>query len=189
MKYFKKLNSILADIEASYKSKILPPNKAISKIIDLIICQAKKGNKIILIGNGGSASIASHIATDFLKNANIPALAFADSSLITCISNDFGYEHVFEKPIEAFSERGDILFAISSSGMSKNILMATKMAIQKGCLIVTLSGFKKSNPLRKMGNINLYIPSGSYGYVEIIHLIICHLIVDYVKRKRQIQDR
>ena len=138
---------------------------------------------MILIGNGGSASIASHIATDFLKNAEIPALAFNDSSLITCLSNDLGYEYVFQKPLEMLAKKGDILFSISSSGKSENILNAVKEAKSKGCFLITCSGFNKKNPLRKLGDINFYIPSYAYGYVEIAHLVICHSVVDKIIEK------
>lgn len=179
MNYFKELTSYFSKIVVTdSKGKVFPFNKAIQRIISLILTQQKRGNKVILIGNGGSASIASHISTDFLKNARIASLAFNDSSLITCLSNDLGYEYVFTKPIEMLSKKGDILFSISSSGISKNILNATLKAKQTGCLIITLSGFTKDNPLRKIGEINFYAPSNSYGYVEITHLAICHCIAD-----------
>lgn len=184
MNYFSELRNILFKIEVNdYKDKPISPERAISKITNLIIAKSKQGNKIIFIGNGGSASIASHIATDFLKNARIPALAFNDSSLITCISNDLGYEYVFQKPIEMLSKSGDILFAISSSGKSKNILNATIKAKNKNCFVITLSGFNKNNPLRHLGDINFYLPSASYGYVEISHLAICHCIVDKIMKR------
>lgn len=182
--YFKDLRNLFLNIEVSdVRGKILSLDKAIVKIMDLIIRQSKKRNKVVLIGNGGSASIASHISTDFVKNAKISAIAFNDPSLITCLSNDLGYEYVFQRPIEMLAKKGDILFSISSSGSSKNILNATKAAKKKGCFLVTLSGFSGRNPLRKMGDINFYLPSSSYGYVEIIHLTICHYIVDKIVEK------
>jgi D-sedoheptulose 7-phosphate isomerase len=181
--YFKILEGVFSKTKVSYeKGKPVSLGAAVARVINLIIRQKNKGNKIIFIGNGGSASIASNIATDFLKNALIPAIAFNDASLITCISNDLGFEHVFQQPIEILSRRGDILFSISSSGKSKNILNASKAAKKKGLFLVTLSGFSKGNPLRKLGNINFYVPSFSYGYVEIIHMAICHNIVDKIMR-------
>lgn len=179
--YFQDFKNVFLKIEVSdSKGKAMLLDRAIVKIINLIIRQHRRGNKIILIGNGGSASISSHIATDFLKNAKIRALAFNDASLITCLSNDLGYEHVFRKPLEILSKRGDILFSISSSGESRNILQAAKEAKKKGCFIISLSGFSKANTLRKTGDVNFYFPSNSYGYVEIAHLIICHNIVDRI---------
>lgn len=179
--YIKELRDSLLKMQISdEKGKPLAGEHTISKIIDLIITQNSKGNKIIFVGNGGSASISSHMATDLLKNAKIPAITFNDPSLITCLSNDLGYEYVFQKPIEMLAKKGDILFSISSSGMSKNILNATKEAKNKGCFVVTLSGFNRKNPLKNLGDINFYVPSNSYGYVEIAHLAICHYIVDKI---------
>jgi D-sedoheptulose 7-phosphate isomerase len=150
------------------------------KACELIASQHSKGNKLMFVGNGGSAAIASHMAIDFWKNGRIKAAAFNDPSLLTCIANDYGYEHVFEKPIEMFAEKGDLLCAISSSGNSKNILNAADMALKKSCTVITLSGFNEKNPLRSKGDINFYVPSKIYGIVEVVHQHICHLILDTI---------
>ncbi len=171
-------------IATNTEGVVLALDEALENSIKMIIKQAKAGGKLILIGNGASASIASHMATDFWKNAGIRALAFNDSSLLTCISNDYGYEHVFEKPIEMFADSGDVLFAISSSGKSENIIRGAQMACLKKCRVITLSGFNKNNTLRSLGNMNLYVPSSSYGHVEIIHTAICHCILDIIMIKR-----
>jgi len=184
MKYFAELNKALSEMEVSQSNgKSISLDNALSKITKLIKKCKTGNNKIILVGNGGSASIASHIATDFLKNANVAALCFNDSSLLTCLSNDLGYEQVFKKPISMLAQKGDIVFTISSSGKSENILNAAFKARDKKCFLVTLSGFKKDNPLRSIGDLNFYIPSNSYGYVEIAHLTICHHIVDMLTEK------
>lgn len=138
--------------------------------------------KVLFIGNGGSAGIASHMAIDFWKNGGIKAIAFNDSSLLTCLSNDYGYEHVFAKPIEMFAEAGDLLVAISSSGKSKNILNAVESAKKKKCKIITLSGFKDDNPLKSKGDVNFYVPSLTYGSVEVLHQFICHYILDILMK-------
>lgn len=143
---------------------------------------ARSRRKVFFIGNGGSAAIASHMAVDLWKNAGIPALAFNDSSLLTCLSNDLGYENVFKKPLEFFAKKGDLLFAISSSGVSRNILEGVKAAKLKGCKIVTLSGFEAKNPLSRLGNYNFYVPSHRYGPVEVMHQYICHFILDTIMR-------
>lgn len=148
-------------------------NEALSMIRD---CGARKG-KLLFIGNGGSAAIASHQAVDFWKNARIKALAFNDASLLTCISNDCGYENVFAEPLKMFAESQDLLIAISSSGKSVNILRAVEYARSAGCKILTLSGFEHDNPLRSLGDWNVYVPSGSYGIVEVSHLAVLHSIL------------
>ena len=137
------------------------------------------GGKIIFAGNGGSAGIASHMATDYSKNGGLRAWAMNDGSMLTCLANDYGYEHVFAKQIEFHGRQGDMLVAISSSGGSANILGAVTAARKLGCTVLTLSGFKPENPLRKTGDMNLYLDSGAYGYVEIGHLALCHAILDY----------
>jgi len=181
---FPELTNLLSGIETTdFARKELDLHKGILQVTKLISRQSQKGNKVIFVGNGGSASIASHMSTDFLKNLKIPSLVFSDASLITCVSNDLGYENVFSLPIEGLAKKRDILFAISSSGKSKNILNAASSAKRKGCFVVSLSGFSRRNPLRGMGNINFYAPSSSYGAVEIAHLALCHAIVDALYKK------
>lgn len=134
--------------------------------------------RIFLIGNGGSAAIASHIAVDLSKNKGIPAQAFNDASTLTCLANDYGYSHVFEKALLlARIRKYDTLIAISSSGQSSNILKGCEMAEMQEANIITLSGFKPDNPLRAMGDVSFYVPSDSYGIVEITHLAILHSMV------------
>lgn len=139
---------------------------------------ADAGGKLIFAGNGGSAGIASHMATDYSKNGGLRAWAMNDGSMLTCLANDFGYEHVFAKQIEFHGRPGDLLVAISSSGQSPNILAAVKAARSLDCTVLTLSGFAPDNPLRRSGDMNLYLGSSVYGYVEIGHLALCHAILD-----------
>lgn len=176
---FPELSNVLSSIEATdLRQKPVNCLKAMHQVVKIVSEYAKKGNKVMVVGNGGSASIASHVVTDFVKNLKIPAIAFNDGSLLTCLSNDLGYAKVFSAPIGVLAKGGDILFAISSSGKSKNILNAVSEAKRKGCFVVTFSGFLAANSLRKTGNINFYVPSSAYGAVEIAHLAICHAIVD-----------
>lgn len=143
------------------------------------------GNTVMFIGNGGSASIASHQAIDYLKNGNIRALALNDSAALTCLSNDCGYAEVFAKQIEKHGRDGDMLVAISSSGQSDNILQAVEAARTKGMSVVTFSGFNPDNPLRAMGDVNFYVDSDQYGFVELAHLTLIHAILDvYVIARR-----
>src|SRR5271156_2379328 len=111
------------------------------------------GNKIIFIGNGGSAGIASHLAIDFSKNGGLRAMAFNDPAALTCLGNDLGYEQVFAKQLELHLRSGDLLVAISSSGRSPNILNAVAVARSGGCRVATLSGFSADNELRRAGDL------------------------------------
>lgn len=170
--------------EAGIAGKVQGLFQGIEESCRLIKLVEDSGRKVIFIGNGGSAAIASHMAIDFWKNGGIKATAFNDSSLLTCIGNDYGYEHVFEKPIEMFAEAGDLLVAISSSGRSANILNGVKAAKNRGCKIITLSGFKNDNPLRTLGDVNYYVPSNEYGPVEVIHQFICHYMLDITLKNK-----
>jgi len=174
---FKSIND--AEIKDNFEHSI-EFDFGIQKIIELIKSQIKLNKKVIFIGNGGSSAIASHGTLDFWKNANIRAINFNDSSLLTCIGNDYGFLKTFEKPIEIFAEYGDVLIAISSSGQSENILFGVEKAKEIGCKVITLSGFNKDNLLREKGDFNIYIPSDQYGIVELSHQIIIHMISDII---------
>ena len=136
--------------------------------------------KVMFVGNGGSAAIASHMAIDFSKNGGFNALAFNDGAALTCLANDFGYDKVFAKQLERFGWPEDLLFAVSSSGNSENILEAARMARTCEVTVVTLSGFGSDNALRALGDLNFYLPDRRYGFVEIGHLAVCHAVLDMV---------
>ncbi len=159
---------------------------AVEKIVVLLTNVQQQNKKVMMIGNGGSAGICSHMAVDYWKNGKIRATAFNDTSLLTCLSNDIGFEEVFSKSIEMFADAGDVTFCISSSGKSKNILNGAAASKNKKCTTVTFSGFEESNPLRKMGDFNFYVPAFSYGFVELIHNLIIHHILD---QKMYVNDR
>jgi len=156
----------------------LDRDETITKVIELMRNGSVNGNKIIFVGNGGSASIASHMAIDYSKNGRLPAVSFNDGAALTCIGNDLGYENVFSEQIKLHAKQDDLLIAISSSGASQNILNALMQARAVGCNIITMSGFSEENPLRQLGDINWYVPSSEYGFVEITHLTLCHAILD-----------
>ena len=166
-----------AQVTDSEQSNV-DPVLAVDQIIDWLHEVRDARNKNIFIGNGGSAAIASHMAIDYSKNGRLPSLAYNDGAALTCMSNDLGYENVFAEQIFLHARAGDLLFAISSSGASPNMIAAVKQAIEVGCRVVTLSGFREDNPLRQFGDLNWYIKSPEYGFVEISHLVICHAILD-----------
>jgi len=179
--YFKNLAKLFSEIQVTdSKGRSVDLTGALEETIKMVLSLRDGNRKVMIIGNGGSAAIASHIAVDLWKNGGIRSTAFNDSSLLTCIGNDFGYPYVFSKPIEMFADKGDVLIAISSSGKSENILNGVKAARSKGCQVITMSGFKTDNPLRKVGELNYYVPSMSYGYVEIAHKTLCHCVVDVI---------
>jgi D-sedoheptulose 7-phosphate isomerase len=143
-----------------------------------LIFKKNKRNKIILAGNGASATISSHISVDLTKSAGITAINFNEPGLLTCFSNDYGYENWLKKALEFYSLPGDLLILISSSGNSKNIINAAKAAKRMQLNLITLSGFSKRNELQNKGTINFHVDSYNYNVVESVHLIILLQIVE-----------
>jgi D-sedoheptulose 7-phosphate isomerase len=179
--YFTTLAGLLTETAVTSGSgAVLETSDAVSQVMAQARSAHAAGSKLIFVGNGGSAAIASHMATDYSKNGDIRSLALNDSSMLTCLGNDLGYDRIFAKQIELHARPGDLVIAISSSGRSANILNAVSSARAAKCAVVTLSGFAPDNPLRRLGDINFYIASDRYGFVEIGHLTICHAILDFI---------
>lgn len=189
--YYSELDSFIQGVKVTDSSgEEVSLDQAANRIVEMIFDLPNAHNKLIFIGNGASATIASHQATDFWKNGGVRAVAFNDPALLTCVSNDYGYHDVFAKPIEMFADTGDILFAISSSGRSVNIINAVKSAAKKNLRVITLSGFKEDNPLRSLGDLNFYVPISEYSHVEIIHHSLCHFILEMViERKVAVEEK
>ncbi|MAF79753.1 phosphoheptose isomerase [bacterium] len=160
--------------------KEISKEEALKEIENTIKEVKANKKKLLFIGNGGSATIADHLAEDFSKMANIRGLSFNNGPLLTCLSNDYSFEEAFEKAIEIYADEGDVLFAISSSGKSPNILNGVKAAKSIGCKTITLSGFEEGNPLSQKGDINIYTPTASYGVAESSHSVILHAILDHI---------
>ena len=144
-----------------------------------------RGKKVVFAGNGGSAAIASHCAVDFTKNAKIRSVTFNEAGLITCLANDFGYERWLEKAVESYADEGDVAVLISSSGRSANMVRAGRAAQAKGLEIVTLTGFDEDNPLKRLGELNFWVPSRAYNIVEMTHhiwlLAVCDLVIGHAE--------
>jgi len=151
------------------------------EVRQLLVDTARLGGKVILVGNGGSAAMASHVAVDLTKNAKVRAVTFNEPDLITCFANDFGYERWLEKAIEHYGEAGDVLIAISSSGKSANILNACAAAArQQFAAVITFSGFSPDNPLRQLGQENFWVDSRAYNLVEMTHHFWLLALVDLI---------
>jgi D-sedoheptulose 7-phosphate isomerase len=173
-----------------YFSNLVKPNDEITeKLIQVrnLLLEVQNNNKKVLIfGNGGSAAIASHFSVDLTKNAGVRCFNFNEADLITCFANDYGFERWIEKAIDFYADEGDLLIVISSSGSSKNMINGVKAA-RNGNLssVITLSGFSKNNPLNQLGDVNLWIDSKAYNFIENIHQIWLLAVVDLVIGKRE----
>jgi D-sedoheptulose 7-phosphate isomerase len=172
-----------------FRSLVISSEEMIDDLLavkDALVLASKKGNKSIIVGNGGSAAIASHFAVDLTKNAKTRCVNFNESDLITCFANDYGYEHWVEKAVEFYGDDGDVFIGISSSGSSENILNGCLAARKKKfSKIITLSGMNSENPLRKLGDINLWVNSKAYNHIENIHQFWLLAIVDMVIGKSE----
>lgn len=167
-------NAIVTDISGQK----LPLELGLNEIVlTLKKCREDKGT-VYIVGNGGSAAIASHVVIDLLNMAAMKAMAMLDSAVVTCISNDYGYEQVYAKQICQFAVEKDVLIAISSSGNSKNILNAVNAARVCHTQVVTFSGFSEQNALRGVGDFNLWLNAKDYGQVEIGHAFVLHHLTD-----------
>lgn len=138
----------------------------------------KNMGSVYVIGNGGSAGVASHAVVDFVNVAKLRAFTLHEPALMTCMANDFGYENAFARMLAQMAKPGDVLIAISSSGSSKNIRNAAVQMKNSGGMVITLSGFAGDNPLRTLGDINIWLNSKNYGLVEIGHQFILHNLAD-----------
>ena len=151
---------------------------ATGQVVDRIRQVRISNGVVLLVGNGGSAAIASHMQNDISKAAGITALVFTEQPLLTALTNDDGYDAAFEFNTNQWAAQGDLMIAISSSGNSDNILRASRAALNAGASLVTMSGFKPDNQLRSLGEVNLYVASSSYGYVETAHAAVGHYLTD-----------
>jgi D-sedoheptulose 7-phosphate isomerase len=147
---------------------------------DIWLRTREQGGRVIFIGNGGSAGIASHLAIDLSKNASIPATCFSDASMMSCLANDYGFETWLAHALRVNARSGDCVVAISSSGRSKNILNAVVKAREMKLDVITLSGMNPDNPLRALGDVNYWIDSRSYNIVETAHQFWMMAAIDLI---------
>jgi D-sedoheptulose 7-phosphate isomerase len=168
--YFQAIANSVADVD----------QQLLDQAAKLIQQSQLNSGKIIFVGNGGSAAMASHLSVDLTKAANIRAINFNEADLITCFANDYGYEHWVARALEAYADEHDVVVLISSSGKSSNIINGVLQARKLGVPIITLSGFKSDNPLRNLGDVNFWCNSEAYNVVEMTHHIWLLAIVDYI---------
>lgn len=175
---FKDLAESIDVCKYSTQDSEMDENKALQLAFKMIALTRFQNGIVYVIGNGGSAGIASHFSADLIKSLQIPSQTFYDSNLMTCLSNDWGYENVFSYPLEKLLKPQDLLVAISSSGKSPNIVKAASVTLSRKASLITLSGFSEQNPLRKLGHLNFWVDRCDYGLVETSHFFLLHTIID-----------
>ncbi|HIL26043.1 MAG TPA: SIS domain-containing protein [Nitrospinaceae bacterium] len=168
---------------SDHEGNSLDCEKGIQENLGMLGNLKDRGGNLFLVGNGGSAGVVSHILTDFINVNKLNARTLHESSLLSCMSNDYGYENSFSEPLSTLAREKDLLIAVSSSGRSPNIHNAVKSIKKAGGEAITLSGFGEDNPLRSMGDLNIWLDSTSYGLVEIGHLFYLHYLSGHLKLK------
>lgn len=158
-------------------------DEGIQLLLDVFSKHKSEQSQLFFIGNGGSSAIASHMTADFMKNGGMNTYSLYDNAVTTCMGNDYGYEYIFSKPMEFLVRENDLVVAISSSGNSQNIVNAIETARNKNAEIITFTGFLPDNRVRRMGDVNLYVPCEKYGIVESIHNLILQQIVDMIMER------
>ena len=159
----------------------------IEKSINYIENSINSGGKIIFFGNGGSASDSQHLCAEFVgryKKDRSPLAAISlntDTSILTAVANDMGYEKVFERQIEALAKKEDIIFAISTSGNSKNVINAVVAGKKMGIKIIALTG-KKDSELSNLSDVSIKVPSDKVNHIQEMHIIIGHFICEIIEK-------
>ncbi len=161
---------------------------SIEKAINILATTFKAGNKILICGNGGSAADSQHFAAEFtgryeMERRPLPAIALTtDTSAITAISNDYSFDVIFSKQVEALGCAGDILLGISTSGNSSNVIKAIEIAHDKGMKIITLTGKDggKIANLLKDTDVNICVPVNRTARIQEVHLLVLHTICDAI---------
>jgi D-sedoheptulose 7-phosphate isomerase len=177
-------SDILEHIDVA--NKILALENDILRAGELCKAAILRGQKILIAGNGGSAADAQHIAAEFVgryekDRPSMPAIALTvDTSALTAISNDFGFEAIFSRQIEGLGQKGDVFIGISTSGNSKNIVKAVQTARQKGLNIILFLG-KDGGILRGQGDVELIVPSERTARIQEMHILIGHIICSFVE--------
>ncbi|OGN64791.1 MAG: hypothetical protein A2888_00015 [Chlamydiae bacterium RIFCSPLOWO2_01_FULL_28_7] len=173
-----KLGNVILKTVCSSNNEIIETDEAFSLFKHFI--ENTRGN-VYVIGNGGSAGIASHFCNDLIKALKIASNTLVDSNVLTCLANDYGYENCFSEALKVNMKRDDLLVAISSSGNSKNIINAVNVAKNKKVNVISLSGFLQNNLLRSLGTLNFWLDACDYGLVEMGHFFLLHTLVDCYK--------
>ena len=176
-----KIKLIYNKYEKEFLNSLKKKNFPIIFEIYLELKKISKTNKVIIYGNGAGQSIADHFAVDLNKVCKINTLSFQSSNYISCFSNDYGFDNWITKSIEKNYKFGDKIILISASGNSKNIIKAAKYCNKKKIKLITISGFKNKNKLKKMGSINLWFETDSFNVIESLQHYYLMMLVDLCK--------
>ena len=184
----KKISNFLYEYNKSFLKLATLDNLLKTQLVSLLklVKQIKKKNKkIIIVGNGGSAAIASHFSVDMTKVGGVRSINFNESDLLTCFANDYGYENWVKQALKFYADDGDLVILISASGNSKNMINAAKYINKSKKMLITLTGFNGKNLLSKYGKINFIVRSTNYNIIENIHQYWLLLLIDLMVKLKK----
>ena len=172
--YFKDLGNLLA-LNDKLMDQLIQCNHLFKKT-------DSKNGKVIIMGNGGSAAMSSHVTVDLTKNSQIRAVNFNEADLITCFANDYGYENWMKEALRFYSDRNDLVVLVSSSGSSANVVKAAKWSLENKLPVITFTGMDKNNPLKSINKagLNFWVDSKAYNHIEMVHHIWLLAVVDMI---------
>ena len=178
--YLDEFSSILRKTIATKSSSEIELDEAYTAVVGQMEEVRKKKSHVYLVGNGGSSAIVSHAAIDLLNACGFKAHALTDNSLLTCMANDYGYERIFSRQIEALGVQGDILVGISTSGNSKNVINAFEVAGNKEMITIGLFG-KSGGMAKALVNQSIIVSSNSTARSQEMHILIGHILCDLIE--------
>lgn len=178
LKYSSAFDALIRKSQFSQKGSDVGQQEGLDLLCALTGATAEKSGRFIFVGNGASASFASHMALDWSKNGGVASLCLSDGTQLTALGNDLGYEEVFSAPLDWHGKENDVLVTISSSGNSENIVRSIRKAHELGLEVVSFSGLKPDNMSRQLADYSLYVPGLTYGMVECAHQLWMHMWLD-----------
>lgn len=182
------IEDIQTQIEASIAAKRTVPVAELALAIDLVYAAYEAGNKLLLAGNGGSAADAQHIAAEmvgrYLKERRpLPAIALSvNSSSVTAIGNDYGYDDVFARQLEAYAQPGDVFIGISTSGNSQNVIEALTKARDIGVKTIGFTG-RGGGKMKELCDVHLCVGSSETPRIQECHILMAHILCDWVEKR------
>jgi D-sedoheptulose 7-phosphate isomerase len=176
---------VMEEVNWTTREQILTVEQGELMWLELLERMRREHGAVYVMGNGGSAAIAAHVANDLINVSHVSSDALQNIAELTCQANDFGYDQAYARLLNSKMHSQDICLVISSSGKSLNLLNAVTVARQKGAAVITFTGFIVDNPLRQLGDLNVWLPSQSYGVVEVGHQLLLHYLCDRLGEVRK----
>jgi D-sedoheptulose 7-phosphate isomerase len=180
VQWLNSLHTVLTSAEVSQKGgPKLDLDKGLNAVQEQLKAARQRGGTVYWVGNGGSLAVCNHLSQDVLNKLKLRSIALSESSLLTCMANDFGYAEIYARPLQTLLRAEDLLIAISSSGKSQSIIKPVELCLSRNIAVIALSAFTPDNPLRKLpADVSIYLPCDLYGLAEVGHEAFLHAAIE-----------